>query len=616
MARMSLEKMDILIYDGIAPPDDFLRMFNLQAVFQDWKEPEQLKALPFFLKGEATSAYDKITTKTAIKDVLKELALGCGPKAQDYMLQFHSRRRKPGETMVKYGAVLFDLISKGLPLVEGESRIQMLKAKLNDTSPSEIRLLINYDSDKEWSKLLAAIDRVYPVGDGDQAFGSPIEHRQEATVNYTNTAASRGNARSNVANNGNRFNGECFRCHEMGHRMFECPYRGQNQNQDSRGASFNRNQSINGNRSFNSLNSSNASNNEYNGRREQAQNNNNRSFESRDGSNRSNNYAQQNQTQNSSNRSFDLRDGGNRSNNYVNRGSQNGMRQTNAKVNSASAEQFNSTQMDDNDSDTTSNYSLPSTIHSNSLKLSATGPIGQNKVERQEFPFFCDGKSTIYNNAMETIVMSKDACSRGDEVNSDLLVATVFAQILDNKPRQLKCLIDGGSTHSFISPMALADSHLKRIKSLDPTLKFTQFKIVGATGAVNSRCCVVDSLIEIDKWKGQQSFVISDKVTRYDMVLGRDFLKSNKVKVDHGEDCMKIDGSWISINSVETLTVEDEVAKAASSFPPDHSVESKELKAKLIEATVDILIIQKSRFSNRKSFRISKSYSYKNHGFS
>ncbi len=172
------------------------------------------------------------------------------------------------------------------------------------------------------------------------------------------------------------------------------------------------------------------------------------------------------------------------------------MRPTNAKVNASSAEPFNSTQMDDMDSDNASSYSLPSTIHSNSLRLSGSSAPKQFD---NEFPFFCDGSMTIFNNVLETIVLSKDACSRSEDVSSDLLVVTVFAQILDNKPRQLKSLIDGGSTHSFISPMALADSHLKRIKNSDPDLEYKQFKIVGATGAVNSKCCVVKSPSRLTK---------------------------------------------------------------------------------------------------------------------
>ena len=79
---------------------------------------------------------------------------------------------------------------------------------------------------------------------------------------------------------------------------------------------------------------------------------------------------------------------------------------------------------------------------------------------------------------------------------------------------------------------------------------------MGATGTVHSKCCVLSSRITLGKWSGDQSFVISDKVTRYDMVLGRDFLKHNNVIVDHGNDVIKIKDLIIDVNSLMNNTVD------------------------------------------------------------
>ena len=113
--------------------------------------------------------------------------------------------------------------------------------------------------------------------------------------------------------------------------------------------------------------------------------------------------------------------------------------------------------------------------------------------------------------------MSKDACGKsvGD---SELLIATVFANVFDDKPREMKCLVDGGSTHSFISPMSVADKYLKLINKCDSSLKFKEFEIQGATGTVISKCCVVSCRIELGKWSGEQEFIISNKVAKFDMV--------------------------------------------------------------------------------------------------
>ena len=46
-------------------------------------------------------------------------------------------------------------------------------------------------------------------------------------------------------------------------------------------------------------------------------------------------------------------------------------------------------------------------------------------------------------------------------------------------------------------------------------------------------------------------FVISDAVTKHDIVIARGFLRSRKVKIDHGNDMIEIEGRPININSVQ-----------------------------------------------------------------
>jgi hypothetical protein len=172
---------------------------------------------------------------------------------------------------------------------------------------------------------------------------------------------------------------------------------------------------------------------------------------------------------------------------------------------------------------------------------------------------------SIHNNSAETVVMSNDAWDHGKgSSGADLLITTVFAEIFDNKPRELKCLIDGGSTHSFISPLAIVDKDLARIKANDKGFAYKDFKIMGATSTIFSKCCVVECPIEIQKWKCEQKFVIADKVDKYDMVLGRDFLKGHNVWVDHGMD--RIRESWIAVNNLETITVEDDAVSGTMIF--------------------------------------------------
>ena len=121
---LSLEKLDSLIYDGVKSPDDFIRVFKLQSVFQEWNGAAQLANLPLFLKGRALTVFDAIATKTTIAEALAGLVAGCGPNREHYMNEFYARKRKPGESMVAFGAVLHSLILKGMPDLKGDAMYQ------------------------------------------------------------------------------------------------------------------------------------------------------------------------------------------------------------------------------------------------------------------------------------------------------------------------------------------------------------------------------------------------------------------------------------------------------------------------------------------------------------
>ena len=129
---------------------------------------------------------------------------------------------------------------------------------------------------------------------------------------------------------------------------------------------------------------------------------------------------------------------------------------------------------------------MPSSIHSNSIRAAASSGTGRGSNQQDEsFPWFSKSSLTIHNNLAETVVMSNDAWNHGgDAGGSDLLLTTVFAEVFDDKPRELRCLIDVGSTHSFISPLAIADKYWDRIKKNDPEFNYRNFKIMGATGNV------------------------------------------------------------------------------------------------------------------------------------
>jgi hypothetical protein len=53
---------------------------------------------------------------------------------------------------------------------------------------------------------------------------------------------------------------------------------------------------------------------------------------------------------------------------------------------------------------------------------------------------------------------------------------------------------------SFL-PLAIADEYLAQIKANDKSFTYKEFKIMGATSTIFSKCCVVEWPMEIQKWK-------------------------------------------------------------------------------------------------------------------
>jgi hypothetical protein len=53
MAKFSMDTISAMLYDGTTPPEDFIQIFELQSIFMDWKDTDQLKGPPFFLNGQS-----------------------------------------------------------------------------------------------------------------------------------------------------------------------------------------------------------------------------------------------------------------------------------------------------------------------------------------------------------------------------------------------------------------------------------------------------------------------------------------------------------------------------------------------------------------------------------
>ena len=125
-----------------------------------------------------------------------------------------------------------------------------------------------------------------------------------------------------------------------------------------------------------------------------------------------------------------------------------------------------------------------------------------------------------------------------------------------SQPHKVKALFDGGATSSFLRLSSLPTCVQKEIHGFKngSNGQWNDFKketllIRGATGTVSDICIIGKVNLKISEWRGSHSFVITDKICGKDMILGRDFLKENKVVIDHGNDVITIEKSSGLVNS-------------------------------------------------------------------
>ena len=250
-----VQHVSALLYDGLTDPKDFRKQFELQVAFQGWDAAKQLENLPLFLTGKAQREYDRITTKTSVKDVLKELVTALA-KPQDLLINaFYERKPSPNETWSRFATSLQELLIKAMPDLPDPHRIPLLRSQLCRALPEHMRALVQFNTSLSWDALVQAIEKAMPHV---QAYGyqsspacdsasstpttsttTPLIKQEPADANYTSMSNDNQRRDYQFANNNRnfnniekansqqgdsaqRFNGRCSYCNYKGHKAVDC----------------------------------------------------------------------------------------------------------------------------------------------------------------------------------------------------------------------------------------------------------------------------------------------------------------------------------------------------------------------------------------------------------
>lgn len=127
-----------------------------------------------------------------------------------------------------------------------------------------------------------------------------------------------------------------------------------------------------------------------------------------------------------------------------------------------------------------------------------------------------------------------------------------------------KAMFDSGAVCSFLQQTVLkietsnlVNRFLNHVEGDTNPLKLIEelITIKGAVGATTERCAVVSLGLKIGECRGVHEFIITKSLVDKEIILGRDFMRSNHVVIDHGKDRITI-RQQVKFNNVGSKRVQ------------------------------------------------------------
>ena len=524
----------VQIYDGTTNPKEFQRNYMILSVLNEWDDAKQIAHISLFLKAKALRLYTALVTKTTVKHVFDELILKCSDSSETLLLKFYARKRQPDESYATFASALQEILAQAMPGVELAGQASILRAQLICKVPPHVQELINFNKKFTWDEIVDALESTYPSGhganpltDGNYADALIDVKREPVDTHYMNSQINRTNSRGGGGMSTSRFNGNCHYCKIYGHRKTDCMKFAAAQQYRPNNSFVESTQQYRPNNSFGDPRFNSTINDSFNSSRQPPFNRSDNYFSSRqDQVRRPSNYTSQSPVypNNNSQHQTSYSQFSEKSNPKLDENSfshSNGRKKSSITFNNMESEFI-----EDSENVQTNYIMVDSDRHT-------YASIGDN-----EFPF--QAQSFMHDAVVNATL--------GNAHLTSLLRINAAFTLGTHDTRVACALIDGGSTHSFISPQVLSDAQLHEL-SLNKSCLFA-YSITSATGVENDWCYRIIANLGLGSWSGNHEFVVSNKVSKNNMVLGRDFLKSRKVVVDHGNDTLKLGDLTIFIHNI------------------------------------------------------------------
>lgn len=515
-----------LMYSGDSDPIEWFKIFEIQSAINEWEDDSKVKFIGAFLDSKARRIYDDIvaTDKDDYGKVKIAILNGCAKNCDSLLNGFLNSKRQTNESLSKFARRLQEMLIKALPSLTAQERTPLLRSQLCSVLPDNMKALVQFSStfgEGNWDKVLDMLDRTLPDPTAAQIIKSGYD-----TIDVHNTSVNQNRGQKPP----NQQRGQvqsCYTCGKPGHRAAQCR--------------------SGPNRNFGGSNNNGSSNNNYNNY------------------NNGNNFSGYN-------------------NNFRSHIPMNMRPPSRPIIPSVYQQSFgyqptqqyrprmntNSFQM--NQFDESNNYQSHNDLNSNSTCMS-------------EFPFYAQLQQyQSNNNNSNDNNQSNNNQNDGFQIHTAVLeleISTASLKFCLGENKRLlrikvsftlfgishvmvaRALVDGGSSHSFISPDLLNNAHKKILMCQDSMwVKRQMHRINGVIAGTDSMCCIVNSDIVLTSDEGkmfecEQEFVISGSVRSHDMILGRTWLHEKNVTIKHGINQMEIGEDEDSI-VMNFLTYDDD----------------------------------------------------------
>ena len=202
----------------------------------------------------------------------------------------------------------------------------------------------------------------------------------------------------------------------------------------------------------------------------------------------------------------------------------------------------------------------------------STNVLQINEEQNNEWPFYASATTVEIQQISKQLTPTQ------------LLKAPVRLTLFNQEqPQMVSALLDGGSSHSFISPSIMNKLQLQvAADTKNPISERHNFVITSATGITKSACSITNASFEIGSWKGNHSFIISGAVTKHEMIIGRDFFVKNRVIINHAENSLIIGEKLININTISSIFLKPAFDEMEH-FVTDNYEENEKLESMLIQ---------------------------------